>query len=125
MTRLIKTDENGTPYNICGVPQYGTDLPLNSSPNSPTVAEAVGEKADKYEIVTLSFTSSNDGLYVIPTSEIPLSKYPIFAWAETQTQNYIFPINNYRNTNWLMWCKIASTMANEPNKAFTVKVIVV
>lgn len=80
-------------------------------------------KANK-EIVTLSFTSTNDGVYTIPTATIPLSKYPVFAWEETEMQNYFFPITNYRNSSWMIWCRIAGTLAVEPNKVFTVKVLV-
>ena len=83
----------------------------------------LASKANK-EIVTLSFTSTNDGIYVIPTTIIPLSKYPVFAWEETELQNYAFPITNYRHSNWTIWCRIAGTWAIEPNKAFTVKVLV-
>ena len=80
-------------------------------------------KANK-EIVTLSFTSSNDGIYTIPTSIIPLSKYPVFAWEEIEMQNYAFPITNYRHSYWMIWCRVAGSWAIEANKAFTVKVLV-
>lgn len=84
----------------------------------------VNSNVVRYKTVELSFTSTNDGTYLIPTNKIALNEYPIFAYEETELQNYYFVINNYRNTNWLMWTRVASTWALETNKSFVVKVIV-
>jgi hypothetical protein len=61
MTRLIKTDENGTPYNICGQPLTGADIPIGTSSDTSTIAGAVGAKQDAntaLHIATFSFSKA-------------------------------------------------------------------
>ena len=88
-----------------------------------TVKQAIDGKA-QYKTVELSFTSSNDGTYLIPTNEIALTERPLIAYVDSGLVNYSFNISNYRGTNWLLWCRNAGTWALVTNTAFTVKVVV-
>ena len=88
-----------------------------------TVKQAIDGKA-QYKTVDLSFTSSNDGTYLIPTNEIALTERPLIAYVDSGLVNYGFNISNYRGTNWLLWCRNAGTWALVTNTALTVKVVV-
>ena len=44
MTRLVKTDENGQPTALMGVPQYASNLPLNSSVGAPSTESAIEQR---------------------------------------------------------------------------------
>ena len=78
----------------------------------------------QYKTVELSFTSSNDGTYLIPTNEIALTERPLIAYVDSGLVNYGFNISNYRGTNWLLWCRNAGTWALVTNTALSVKVVV-
>ena len=92
------------------VAEYGTDLPMSSTDpdfvaDRITALETSVSGKCQYKIIELSFTSSNDGTYLIPTNKIALNEYPLSAFVDSGVVNYGFNISNYRGTNWLLWCK--------------------
>lgn len=146
MAKQIYIDENGNEQLVSGTINTADMLPIESGSATNTkdyIDSGLSGKADisttytksevdtllsgkaKVEVISLSFTSSNDGLYVLPTNYIPLTKYPVFAYEDTEMANYYFTINNYRNTNWLVWCRNAQDLSLATNKAFTVRFVCV
>ena len=130
MAKQIYIDENGNENLVSGTINTGKMLPMSTTEPTSMVADriealetAISGKA-QYKTVDLSFTSSNDGTYLVPTNEIALTERPLIAYVDSGLVNYSFNISNYRGTNWLLWCRNAGTWALVTNTALTVKVVV-
>jgi len=118
MTRLIKTDENGTPYNICGQPQTGADIPIGTSSDTSTIAGAVGDlttltTTDKSSVVgavnelhdkteKLSNYYST-GSYIQASGETSVSFGVTFSGAPMVT---VTPFNSSSPTGYIRACVI-------------------